>query len=102
MQIQGWTRIKQPIAGSVDGLLVVDTLGGEPLALRITDGAEWRQFTCYRAAGHSGQMAVTFALCGLGEAWIDDVTIQVLGARRVEPAQAQRTPPANLDGAPRP
>ena len=103
VQIQGWTRIEQPIAGTVDGLLVIDSLGGEALALRITDGAKWQPFTCYRAAGRAGPMSVTFALCGLGEAWLDDVTIQVVErGHAAGAAQAQRTPPTNLDGAPRP
>jgi hypothetical protein len=42
-------------------------------------------------------MSVTFALSGLGEAWIDDVSIQVVERNRAtQPQQAQNTrlPPA--------
>ena len=34
--------------------------------------------TMLRAAGQSGQMTVTFALSGLGEARLDDVSIEVM------------------------
>jgi hypothetical protein len=97
VQIQGWLRIAQPILGSVDGLQVdglqvIDTLSGEALALRATSEPAWRQFTSYRAAGRSGPMAVTFALSGLGEAWIDDVSIQIVErGRAAQPQQAQHS-----------
>ena len=82
--VQGWLRIEHPIVGSADGLLVIDSLGGEALAGRIAVAPEWRQFTMVRAAPRSGPLAVTFALAGLGEVWIDDVTVQGVprGARQ--------------------
>jgi hypothetical protein len=79
LRIQGWVRIPKPIAGSVDGLLIVDSLGGEALAAHVTQSPRWRQFALYRVAPQSGSMTVTFALTGLGEVWLDDVTIQPLG-----------------------
>lgn len=101
VQIQGWLRIAQPITGSVDGLLVIDTLSGEALAMRSSSDVAWRQFTLYRTAGRSGPMAVTFALSGVGEAWIDDVSIQVVErGRGSQPQQVQHTsPPVASDGA---
>ncbi len=75
MRIHGWVRIPGPIQGSVEGLTIVDSLGGTPLALRFgkTDG--WRDFTMFRRATKSGEMFVTFILTGLGEVYLDDVTI---------------------------
>ncbi len=96
LEIQGWVRIAQPIVGSVDGLLVIDTLGGEPLAQRFSQAAQWQPFTVYRAVGQSGTVALTFALTGLGEAWIDDVSIRVVahrGAAGPQHAQQVRQPP---------
>ena len=79
--IQGWVQIPRPVTGSVDGLLIIDSLSGEALAQRIGRTHGWRQFTVYRVAPESGRMTVTFALSGLGEARLDDVTIH-----RLEPA----------------
>jgi len=93
LQISGWLRIPLPIVGSVDGLLIIDTLSSEALAQRVGHSAEWRQFTFYRGVPRSGTMAITFALAGLGEAWLDDVTIQVVQAPLRAPQQAQRPNP---------
>lgn len=82
--IHGWVRVAEPITGSVDGLLIIDSLSGEPLAERIGRTAGWEEFTLYRVATEQGQVSVTFALSGLGEVWLDDVTIQLMplsGAR---------------------
>ena len=76
--VHGWVRVPKEIAGSADGLMVVDSLSGESLADRIGKTPDWRRFALYRAAPRSGAMYVTFALSGLGEVWLDDVEIQVL------------------------
>ncbi len=77
--IQGWVQIPAPITGSVDGLLIVDSLGGEALEERIGETTGWKQFTLYRVVPESGQMTVSFALSGLGEAWLDDVYVGPVG-----------------------
>ena len=69
---------KAAAKAGADGLMVVDSLSGESLADRIGRTPDWRQFALYRAAPRSGALYVTFALSGLGEAWLDDVEIQVL------------------------
>jgi len=76
--IHGWVRVPTDIIGSTDGLLIVDSFTGEALADRIGPTGDWRQFALYRVAVESGPMCVTFALSGMGEAWLDDVAIQVL------------------------
>jgi hypothetical protein len=76
--IRGWVQVRGPITGSVDGLLIVDSLSGEALAERIHETNGWQPFTLYRTAVERGQLSVTLALSGLGEAWVDDVTIQVI------------------------
>ena len=78
IRIQGWVLIRKPITGSVDGLLVSDSLGGECLAARIQHTKGWEPFTLYRIAPQSGAMTLTIALSGFGEACIDDVTVQPL------------------------
>jgi hypothetical protein len=79
VRIHGWALLPQPMAASREGLIISDSLGGLPLAERITQSGAWREFTIYRAAVRDGEVTVTFALSGRGEAWIDDVTVQVVG-----------------------
>jgi hypothetical protein len=78
MLIHGWVNIPKRITGSPDGLLVIDSLSGEPLAERFLETKGWQEFSLYRAAPRAGTMTVTFALCGLGEAMLDDVSVQVV------------------------
>lgn len=74
--IHGWVRMaRQPMAG--EGLVIIDSLGEETLADYIVRSTGWREFALYRAAPQSGPLYVTFALHGLGEVWLDDVTVQV-------------------------
>ncbi|MGQ9574473.1 MAG: hypothetical protein ACUVUC_04080 [Thermoguttaceae bacterium] len=88
MRIDGWVHLPRPITASVDGLMIVDSLAGEVLAERIHQTGRWRPFTLYRAAAQSGPMTVSFILTGLGEAWVDDVTVQAL-----QPASAAQAGP---------
>jgi hypothetical protein len=77
-RITGWCYVPQPIVGSQDGLLIFDSIGGPDLADRVRLTRGWRQFTLYRAVPESGELVVTFALTGLGEAWIDDLEVNLL------------------------
>jgi len=78
VRIQAFVDVPRPITGSVDGLMVFDSLSGEALAERIGQTRGWQRVVLYRAAPASGMMRVTFALTGLGEAKLDDVSIEVL------------------------
>ncbi len=93
--IRGQARVKEPISGSIDGLMIIDSLGSEPLAERIGETNGWRQFTLYRAAASSSNLTVTFALTGLGEACIDDVSVRLVrrgGANSTPNSAATRSP----------
>jgi hypothetical protein len=76
--VRGFVMVSKPLAGSVDGLMIVDSLGGDDLALRITKTDGWQPFSFYRAAPQSGPMTVAFVLTGLGEVRLDDVAVHVL------------------------
>jgi hypothetical protein len=77
VRIHGWVRVPQAIGNSRDGLMVYDTLAGSQLADRIDVAEHWREFVLYRAASVDGPMSIAFALTGIGDAYIDDVTISV-------------------------
>jgi hypothetical protein len=81
LEISARVWVPRPIKGSVDGLLVFDSLGGPALAERVGATRDWARISLYRivppdAAGEP--LVVTFALTGLGEARIDEVSVRVL------------------------
>lgn len=83
VRIEGWVHIPTPITGSVDGLIIFDSMTGEALAERIGETTGWRPFVLYRIATKTGPMTVTMALAGMGEVWLDDISIQTLTAAPV-------------------
>ncbi|HJQ80307.1 MAG TPA: hypothetical protein VJ828_10145, partial [Lacipirellulaceae bacterium] len=87
IEITGWVRIDNAIAGSVDGLQILDSLGGAELSntLRETDG--WQEFSIIRGVPNSTELRLTFALSGVGSACIDGVIV-----RAIEPPAARRLP----------
>ncbi len=96
VRIHGWARVPQPIVGSMDGLLIYDSIVGLDLAQRIKSSEDWREFTFYRAGTRDGTFTVTAALGGIGQAWLDDVTVNLIDVPRPH-AQA----PAKPDALPR-
>ena len=54
--IRGWVNIPTAIIGSVDGLLVVESLTGEEMVLRLDKTAGWRQFTMLRIVPQTGPL----------------------------------------------
>lgn len=87
-RIHGWVRVPEPIVASIDGLLIIDSLAGEALAERVGQTHGWQEFTLYRVAPRTSTLTVTFALTGLGEAWLDDVTFEPI---QLGPNDASRT-----------
>jgi hypothetical protein len=78
VKISGWIRIPEPIRGSADGVLFFDSIGGEPLSVRLTEPMPWRKFTLYRRVPPSGVVNVTAALAGVGTVFFDDIRIEPL------------------------
>ena len=78
VRIHGWVNTVSPVTGSSDGLSIFDSIAGETLAERITQSFGWHEFTLFRIASRSGPVSVTFALNGLGDVYLDEVSVQVL------------------------
>ncbi|OWK47347.1 hypothetical protein [Fimbriiglobus ruber] len=74
VRISFW--VKASIAASADGVVIFDTVGGEPLGVRVRGTAKWLQYHLYRRIPASGKIAMTFAQTGLGASYIDDVKIE--------------------------
>jgi hypothetical protein len=73
--IRGQVRVTGPVIGSVDGLMIYDSFAGEALAQRIGQTDGWREFVMYRAAPQAGNLVLTFALTGLGDVSIDNISV---------------------------
>ena len=81
LQIEARVWVPQPVKGSVDGLLIFDSIGGPALAERVGMTPGWRRLVLYRIvpADATGEpLTLTFAMTGLGAARIDDVSIRVV------------------------
>jgi hypothetical protein len=95
VRISAWVRMPTPILGSVDGVLIYDSVGGEPLAIRLSaPNPAWKRYTLFREAPASGLVSVTLALSGMGVVYFDDVRIEPLtasGSTAALPARAART-----------
>ncbi len=76
--VSAWVRVPEAITGSTDGALFYDSVGGEPLAVRITGPMKWKKITLYRKVPVEGVVNVTLALTGLGTVYFDDVRIEPL------------------------
>jgi hypothetical protein len=88
VEISGWIRIEETIAADVDGLQIIDSLGGAELSLAARATSGWQTFQIIRGVAESTELRVTFALSGLGSASIDGVMVRALG-----PTAARRLPP---------
>jgi hypothetical protein len=83
VQISGWVRIPKAITASADGVLLYDSAGGEPLAVRLSGAVgKWKRFTLYRRVPATGTINVTLALTGLGTVYFDDIRIEPLNGGR--------------------
>jgi hypothetical protein len=72
-------KVPEAIRSSVEGAMLYDSAGGEPLAVRLTAATgSWRKFTLYRRVPASGLMQVTLELRGVGAVFFDDVRVEPL------------------------
>ncbi|MCG8449099.1 MAG: hypothetical protein MI725_05910, partial [Pirellulales bacterium] len=94
IEITGQARVPKELLGSVDGLKILDSLGGPQLALRIKVSPSWQPFRMVRVATADGEVKVSIALTGIGKAQIDDLALRTLTGNGVgEPTRAASLPP---------
>ena len=80
VRIHGWAKVPEAIGGSLDGLMIIDSLGGPALAERFEQTRDWQEFSLYRGVPSDGNLNITFALTGLGTAMVDEVTVRIAKA----------------------
>ena len=95
IEITGQARVPEELLGTVDGLEILDTLGGPELAVHIPSSPSWRPFRMIRAATADADVTVTIALTGLGAAQVDDVAL-----RTIHPAATNQRPPLATSSRP--
>ena len=76
VRVRGRVRLPAPVAGSVDGVEIWDSLGGRALARRFTTAGGWQEFVWYRPVNADGQVRVHMCLTGFGRAQFDDLRIE--------------------------
>ncbi|HVJ87112.1 MAG TPA: hypothetical protein VM452_15765 [Caulifigura sp.] len=83
IQITGKVHVPRDLEGSTDGLVVYDTLKGSVGAHRFRKASppgKWQTFEIYRDVLSTGEFKLVFELRGWGEAWIDDLKVNVIPA----------------------
>lgn len=97
VRISARVNVPEKLAATTDGALFFDSVGGEPLAVRLVEATgKWRKYALYRRVPASGQVNVTLAMSGLGTVYFDDVRIEPLvpgaapAAPSPEPSPVQR------------
>ncbi|NOY40466.1 MAG: hypothetical protein GXP26_01330 [Planctomycetes bacterium] len=89
IEITGVARVPEPLIGSVDGLQIIDSLGGVDMSLRIPQAPSWQPFRLIRVTPTDVDVTVSIALTGLGKAQVDDLAIRTISKLNTsQPAQA--------------
>ncbi len=89
IEITGVARVPEPLIGSVDGLQIIDSLGGVDMSLRIPQAPSWQPFRLIRVTPTDAEVTVSIALTGLGKAQVDDLAIRTITRSNTSrPAQA--------------
>jgi hypothetical protein len=69
-------------------------LGGESLALRVIDAADWKSFEWHRPVVESSEIRFHIVMTGLGSVELDDVAIE-LGSADSAPVAEKPGPNRN-------
>lgn len=94
-------KAPRPAPAGGGGVIVRDSIGGEPLQFRVNQGIpDWRTVVIYRRVPENGRLSVTFGLAGFGDAYFDNLRIRRVEAASPELAgrrrRAPQTPAASL------
>lgn len=90
--ITGWINIAEPLVGSTDGILIMDSLGGETLSLRVSQTSGWQEFAAYRVSPIDGQIKIIVAMTGGGRIALDDFAVTGVAYAANEPPAVSESP----------
>jgi hypothetical protein len=90
VRIRVLAKMPRQVPAGGAGLIVRDSLGGEALQFRnAAPMTAWREIVLHRRAPEDGELTVLFGLAGQGEAYFDDLRIEV---RRADGPTPRRQP----------
>ena len=95
LHFRGWVNITEPLQHHGDGLVIYDSIGGITMADRFHHTTGWQPFSLLRVAPEDGSVQLTFALMGLGEAMIDNISIQKQIRYPINASSIQLSPSGN-------
>ena len=105
-RIRVLVHLDSALPTATGGLIVRDSIGGEPYQFRAVDGSPlWREVTLYRVAPEDGTMTVTLGLAGYSVAYFDRLRIDTIGkpdASPDKPRQREADPIARRPSPPNP
>lgn len=78
VHVRGRVRVKTAPIRTLDGLRISDSVGGEALALSFRNEEGWQEFEMLRTPSQRGMFQISFSLQGLGEVWLDDVSVRTV------------------------
>jgi hypothetical protein len=78
VEITGAARVPEELIGTVDGLQIIDSLGGPGMATRILHSPLWKPFRILRGTNSDTQVVISIALSGLGRAQVDNLQVRTL------------------------
>ncbi|MDA8743160.1 hypothetical protein N9N28_00880, partial [Rubripirellula amarantea] len=100
--------------GAHQGLLVYDTIGGQPMGVLVRGRADWTPVRLYRQTIGESEVSVMFELIGAGEVMIDEVTLRrwepttdtgillrPIDSETIEISKAESTTEPRMSGLPR-
>ena len=93
VRIHGWVNVPAAIAGSDDGAMIIDSIGGGSLAERVFVTNGWQEFSIYRAVLQDTDLRLTFAMTGVGQVYFDEVTVRAVDLP--SPVRRPASNPAN-------
>ncbi len=102
LRISVFVQRQYSSADGYGGLIVRDSIGGEPLQYVTSEPIPaMKKLVLYRRAPADGEMSVTLGLAGFGQAFFDDLSVtRVEQVPAVEPADVARAPRPRRPAAP--
>lgn len=94
IHVSGRVRIIGSVVGSQDGVMLYDSQSGPQRALRWNQPTGWRQFELLRKVEDDGDLSLTIALTGLGEAQFDNIRVVPHSPRHQLAGATAPMPPA--------